>query len=76
MVVEFWLIVHFHFTPPLQPLFHSLDLGGVRIYNRGSIGCIFSCNIGNMSYVSRLSLALASVEALMVLPEKLASGPL
>lgn len=51
---------------------HSLDLGGMGIYNEVSVGCIISCNIRNMSHVARLALALAAVE--MVLSEKLASG--
>lgn len=44
------------------------------IYNKVSIGCIISYNITNMSHVARLALALAAVEALMVLPGKRTSG--
>lgn len=64
----------FLFHSSSSNIVYSLDLGEVRIYNRGSIGCIVSCNIRNMSHVAKLSLALATVEALMALPEKLTSG--
>lgn len=63
----------FLFHSSSSNIVYSLDLE-VTIYNRGSIGCIVSCNIRNMSHVAKLSLALATVEALMALPEKLTSG--
>lgn len=46
----------------------------MRIYNKVSICYIISCNIRNVLYVARLALALAAIEALMILPDKLASG--